>query len=170
AGIEGLIPLADGSGSQLLFVPAGTNIGFRITKFLAGGTSTLVISNVQIFQDIDYTYNWSNGGTSAGISGLTAGTYTVTVTTDQGCSATASVVVSEPTELLLTATHTNEICAGANDGSITANASGGTPGYSYSIDNGTTYQESNVFTGLAAGMYTLTVIDQNLCTQTTTVT
>jgi len=170
AGIEGLIPLADGSGSQLLFVPAGTNIGFRITKFLAGGTSTLVVSNVQIFQDVDYFYNWSNGGTTAGISGLTAGTYTVTVTTDQGCSATASVVVSEPTELLLTASHTNEICAGANDGSITANASGGTPGYAYSIDNGTTYQESNVFTGLAAGMYTLTVIDQNLCTQTTTVT
>jgi hypothetical protein len=58
-----------------------------------------------------------------------------------------------------------------NDGEITVTASGGTQGapdpYMYSIDNGSNYQTSNIFTGLTAGTYTITVKDDNNCTTTT---
>jgi hypothetical protein len=68
-----------------------------------------------------------------------------------------------PAYLELTATSTNESSPGANDGTITALASGGTPSYSYSIDNGSTYQTSNIFTGLAAGVYVVYVMDNHGC-------
>ncbi len=56
------------------------------------------------------------------------------------------------------------------NGTITVTATGGTPGYQYSINGGTTYQPSNVFTGLAGGTYNVVVRDANNCTSTQTVT
>lgn len=60
---------------------------------------------------------------------------------------------------------------GLSNGSLTVQATGGTGGNQYSIDGGGTWQSSNVFTGLAAGSYTVQVRDGsgNVATATGTV-
>ena len=60
---------------------------------------------------------------------------------------------------------TNVDCEGNATGSITAEASGGEPPYTYSI-NGDPFQASNTFNGLTAGNYTITIKDSNDCTVT----
>ena len=73
---------------------------------------------------------------------------------------TDSVSVTEPLPLTLpTVDLVNIDCFGESTGSITLQAAGGIPPYNYSIDCGVTYQSSNVFTGLAAGSYSVTVQD-----------
>src|SRR5690606_17039609 len=86
------------------------------------------------------------------------------------CTATTAVVnITQPAVALsATTTDTDVTCFGAADGEITVTASGGTAAYEYSIDGGTTYQASNVFSSLAPGAYTITVRDANNCIATTT--
>ena len=119
---------------------------------------------------LPYTYLWSpSGGTNANATGLTAGTYTNTVTDAHGCSATVSATITQPTALLTNITGiTNVDCNGAADGSITALASGGTVAYTYSwAPSG---QSTATATGLAPGTFTITVTDANGCTSTASAT
>ena len=115
-----------------------------------------------------YTYNWlPSGGTSATATGLTAGTYTVTVTDANNCKATATVVITQPTLLTASTQGVNVKCFGGNDGSATVTALGGTPSYTYNwLPSGGT---SATATGLTAGTYTVTVTDANNCKATATV-
>ncbi|MDD3861214.1 MAG: SprB repeat-containing protein, partial [Bacteroidales bacterium] len=116
-----------------------------------------------------------NGGTphvSGLFTGLAAGIYTLEVRDVNGCTATTTVIIAEPTVLTISevlASHIDVDCNGNSTGQIVILASGGTPNYTYSI-NGNTPQSSNVFTGLAAGNYTILAEDSNGCTATTTVT
>src|SRR5690606_36855229 len=113
----------------------------------------------------NYAYSISPiAGTISGnvISGLPAGTYTVTITdTTTGCSDTVSVILEAPTPVTFTTTAIDVSCNGGNDGAIVVNlpASNDNPVYRYSIDidGGVTTQTSNVFSGLAAGTYTVLV-------------
>jgi hypothetical protein len=116
-----------------------------------------------------YTYLWSNGQTDATISGLAAGTYTVTVTDANLCTDTESVTITQPAAAVLTAINdsTNVLCYGGLTGSATASASGGVAPYTYLWSNG---QTDATISGLAAGTYTVTVTDANLCTDTESVT
>jgi len=113
---------------------------------------------------IPYSYTWSNGAMTEDISALPAGTYTVTVTDANQCTATASAVVSQPSAALsASAAATNILCNGASTGAVDLTVSGGTPGsgYTYLWSNGATTQDlSNV----AAGTYRVTVTDANGCT------
>ncbi len=115
----------------------------------------------------NYTYNWSNGGFTPGISNLDAGTYTVTISDTDGCSSTASATVSQPEQLLANASATPQSSNGASDGTATANASGGSPNYAYEWNNG---EQTASITGLLPGSYTVTVTDANFCTAIQTVT
>jgi gliding motility-associated-like protein len=111
-----------------------------------------------------------NGGasqTSGTFNSLTAGSYTVTVTDANSCSTTVPVTITQPTQVTVSATKVDATCGAAN-GSITATGVNGTPSYTYSI-NGTTFQASSTFNGLAAATYTVTVQDINGCTNTTTI-
>jgi gliding motility-associated-like protein len=116
-----------------------------------------------------YTYSWTPGGnTNSNATGLTAGSYTVTVTDKNGCTATTSVTLTQPTALTLTLANTPVKCNGGATGSGTATAGGGTPAYTYAwAPGGST--NSNA-TGLTAGTYTCTVTDANGCTITASTT
>jgi hypothetical protein len=111
-----------------------------------------------------YTYLWSNGATTPAITGLTAGTYTVTVTDANGCTAKTTAVVTQPTALAASTSQTNISCNGGSNGAASVTVSGGTPGYTYSWSpyGGT----GATATGLSAGVYTVTITDAKGCTLT----
>jgi gliding motility-associated-like protein len=115
-----------------------------------------------------YTYAWSNAATTATTSGITAGGYSVTVTDANGCTATASVTITEPTQLALTTSQVDETCFGGSSGSAAVNPTGGTPGYIYSWSptGGTNPTENN----LSATSYTVNVTDANGCFTSASVT
>lgn len=133
------------SGTMAL-VCFGDSTGM-LTATGAGGTAPL-------------TYNWSNGQSGATIIGLGAGSYTVTVSDVNGCTATASATITQPAQLLPNATSTNETAPGAMDGTATSDPTGGTGAYSFLWSTGDT---TAMITGLAVGVYTVTVTDANGC-------
>ncbi len=114
-----------------------------------------------------FTFNWSNGDTIATTTGLTAGTYIVSITDGENCTASASIIISQPDPLLANASATGETSNNANDGTATANPTGGTAGYTYNWSNSGTTQ---TITNLAPGSYTVNVADANGCTAVQTVT
>ena len=109
-----------------------------------------------------YTYAWDNGMNTADIN-TTAGTYSVIVTDANGCTATAQSTITEPAPVSLTATPTDVLCNGNNDGIITISADGGTDNFTYSL-GGMNFQNENIFENLAAGTYNIFVNDDNDCT------
>ncbi len=141
-------------------------------------TLTQVTQNVSCFGGSDgsisvtatggvpaYTYAWSGGQSSAQVSNLSVGTNNVTVTDAHSCSETLSnLIVTEPTLLTVTTNVTNVSCPGFSDGTMTANAGGGTPAYNYAWSNGA--PDNMLNTNLAVGSYSVTVTDANSCTAT----
>ena len=105
------------------------------------------------------TYAWSNGRNTATITGLIAGTYSVTVTDSRNCPSSQQFTLTEPTAIVATLLITNASCGGTN-GSISVTVSGGTPQYSYAWSNGGTTAS---ISGLSANNYSLTVTDANGC-------
>ncbi|MEP7170353.1 MAG: HYR domain-containing protein, partial [Bacteroidota bacterium] len=116
-----------------------------------------------------YSYLWSSTEITSSISGLSAGTYTVTVTDANGCTGTCEAIVTQSSSVVLSYSTTPVSCPGGSDGTITVTATGGSSPYQYSNDNGTLYQSSNVFTGLAPGNYDVIVKDANNCLSSTTI-
>jgi hypothetical protein len=152
------------AGSQIKCF--GTSDG-AVTAVPGGGTSV-------------YTYAWerNNGGswtaigTTEAMSDLAAGSYRVTVTDQNGCFATGSVEITSPESAFVDFSTTakeyvgfkNISCFGASDGEITVVGGGGTGAtYYYSVNSTSTWQSSNIFTGLAAGTYQMRVKDVNDC-------
>ncbi|HHC81010.1 MAG TPA: T9SS type B sorting domain-containing protein [Flavobacteriia bacterium] len=130
-----------------------------------------------------FTYELSQGGTVLStfgptanknheFSGLDIGNYTVKVTNSDGCFDIQTTTINEPTLLQATNTVLDNImpCNGnLLSGRIEVNATGGTVGYEYSMDNGA-FQTDNVFETTAEGNHVITVRDANGCTTTTTAT
>ena len=118
-----------------------------------------------------YTYSWNDAGSSTtqDINSLPIGTYTVTVTDDNGCTATETVTITEPTSLSLSSTQINVSCNGGSDGSIDLSVAGGTAPYTYSWDDAGSSTTQDIGS-LPIGTYTVTVTDDNSCTATETVT
>lgn len=115
-----------------------------------------------------YTFNWipavnsTTTATSTAASDLCAGTYTLELEDDLGCSTSAEYVISEPDVLQAAVVDfQNETCAVGNDGTITVAVSGGVPDYTY--DWGALPQSDSIVTGLSAGTYTVTILDNNNC-------
>jgi gliding motility-associated-like protein len=133
--------------------PATTNGGFdgTATASITGGVAP-------------YTYSWSNGGTTSTITGLNYGIYTVTVTDDNGCQRTSSVVVNEPrcNGYFVSTSSTIVSCFGGSNGTATATPNNGTSPYTYLWNDGAT-QATSTATNLTAGVYTVTVTDGTGC-------
>lgn len=110
-----------------------------------------------------YSYNWQPGNlTTQNVVGLSAGIYTLVLSDANGCQTNTIVTITEPTPLSLSVVNSSNIsCFGGNDGSITLNAAGGTPGYIYSWQPNVSSGSSA--TGLFAGSYSVTVTDFRGC-------
>ena len=140
------IPLTTAISIQPILCNGGTA---TITVMPAGGTPT-------------YTYLWGNGHTNATETGLTPGTYTVTVTeTGINCSITKNITIQQPPALSLISSTTKPICTN-NNGSASVAVSGGVHPYTYlwSTNNSNT---SDTISNLLAGTYSVTVTDSNGC-------
>lgn len=105
-----------------------------------------------------YTYIWSSAVTTEDLTGLCAGIYSVTVTDVNGCSDTASVVISEPPAIALFMSSVDASCFGCCDGQATGIPSGGFAPYTYQW-NDPGLQATQIATGLCAGTYCVTVTD-----------
>jgi gliding motility-associated-like protein len=123
-----------------------------------------------------YLFQWASGVNATPttnpntVTGLAAGTYTVTVTDFYTCVRTATVVVGQPAAVTATATTTLALCNGASTGTLTATGGNGSGApYTYALTAtpaNTTGNATGAFTGLAAGTYTVTVSDAASCTTT----
>ena len=119
-----------------------------------------------------YTYSWTNGATTEDISGLAAGTYTVTITDALNCTATATAVVTEPAALTSTINVINVVgCPGGFNGELDITVAGGVGPYTYSWTGPAGFTSTNADPGfintgelIYAGKYYVTVTDANLCT------
>ncbi|MCB0642838.1 MAG: SprB repeat-containing protein, partial [Phaeodactylibacter sp.] len=138
-----------------------------VTAFTTGGVSN------------SYTFTWNgvpaipppgpmNTLTTSTVNNLCTGSYTVTLTDDQGCQIDTTYNMAEPAELVVSLVESlDESCNVGGDGSATVSVTGGTYPYNYTWSNGAA--PDSVITGLSMGMYTVTVQDQNACQDTLTV-
>ncbi|WP_169724996.1 MBG domain-containing protein [Algoriphagus terrigena] len=107
----------------------------------------------------EYSYSWApSGGDAATALGLTVGMYTVTVTDANGCSASQSFDISQPTALVASTSQIDAVCGVGGSASVTP--SGGAGGYTYLWSSGST---SSIATGLAAGNHSVLITDMNGC-------
>ncbi|MBI4645980.1 MAG: T9SS type A sorting domain-containing protein [Bacteroidia bacterium] len=158
-----------------------TVVGTAIINNISGPTAAIdTFVNVTCFGACDgYTvvtatggtlpysgYVWSDGQTNDTASALCPAAYTVTVVDAVGCAGITSVTITEPAVLIANVTGTDVTCYGSTDGTITANASGGTSPYFYLWNTGCTDVACNVSTGA----YYVTATDNNGCTTTDSIT
>jgi len=108
-----------------------------------------------------FTYLWSNAATSAIITGVSTGYYSCVITDAAGCSVTKGGSVIQTSPITVGFNSTPATCIFSNDGSVMANALGGTAPYTYLWSNS---QTGATATGLATGYYYVTVTDANGCT------
>jgi len=126
-----------------------------------------------------YTYTWANGSgtviqinnnssTTDKINNLTAGIYTVTIKDDVNCSASASIVINQPTKLIADIVDSTFVsCFGGSDGAATVSANNtGTPTYTYLWTN---LDTNPIVTGLSSGLIGVTITDANGCKANTSV-
>ena len=147
-------PLAITFANQINVSCNGGNNG-AVSATVTGGTP-------------NYSYLWTPGNaTTNSINGLSAGTYTLTVTDNNGCTEVAQVTITQPPVLAVTLTPTPASCFGFADGAVTANPSGGTAPYTYNWMPGSL--SGQTVTGLLAGTYNITVTDSLGCTATNAV-
>ncbi|MEM7575734.1 MAG: SdrD B-like domain-containing protein, partial [Bacteroidota bacterium] len=147
--------------------PAALMVSAQVTDVLCNGDETGAIDLTVSGGTPPYSYSWSNGATTQDLSDLAAGDYTGTVTDANGCTISATLTVTEPPALMVSAQVTDVACNGDETGAINLSVSGGTPPYSYSWSNGATTED---LAGLPAGDYTGTVTDANGCTISATLT
>ena len=156
-------------------VVVNTTSGFSITvngtdalcNGFSNGTATVTTTGGTTPFDAQWNPAPSSGQGNLSVSGLSAGTYSVLVTDDNGCTANGSVTINEPTPITVITSVTDADCNTAN-GSASANAGGGTGVLDYSWNTSPVQNTANA-TGLSAGNYTVTVSDDNNCTTTATV-
>ena len=114
-----------------------------------------------------YTYSWSNGQTAANATGLSATTYTVTVTDANGCTESATVTLVEPDPLTIDAGINYTVYYGYPDSACatlnSSGAAGGVPPYTLTWNTGSNDASISVCP-ISSTVYYLTITDLNGCT------
>jgi gliding motility-associated-like protein len=154
------------AGSPTASITATTNV-----SCFGGNNGSLTVTGNGGTPGYSYSWNTVPVQTTQTASGLTAGSYTVTLTDVNGCSTTASATVTEPPVLTISGSTTDVDCFNNTNGTGTVVVGGGTPVYTYSW-NSAPVQTTSTASGLGAGSYTCTVTDFNGCiiTQSVTIT
>ena len=117
-----------------------------------------------------YTFSWGGNQIGDTVNTLSPGVHLVTVTDAKGCTASDTVEIHEPPYLVVSISNVVPVyCNGVNTGSLTATASGGTPGYTYLWDdNPALPQITATASYLESGIYTVTATDSRGCIATAT--
>ncbi|MCC6724196.1 MAG: SprB repeat-containing protein [Saprospiraceae bacterium] len=113
-----------------------------------------------------FSWLWANGATGPQLTGLAGGTYSLIVTAANGCTDDLSFTIAAPTALALSISADAVSCFGEMDGAATVVVSGGTPSYQYLWSN---FQTTATASQLGQGLQTVTVTDENGCTDTASV-
>ncbi|HEX7906147.1 MAG TPA: hypothetical protein VF487_19875, partial [Chitinophagaceae bacterium] len=162
---------------QIITQPTLLTASSSHANVLCNGGTTGAMTAVGANGTSPYTYVIAGpvvnttGASSGVFTGLSVGTYTVTVTDANGCTTTTQQIITQPVALSATSSHTDVLCFGGTTGTMTAVGANGTSPYTYVIAGpvvNTTGASSGIFTGLSVGFYTITVTDANGCTTTTT--
>jgi len=180
---DGAGPCPAAASSVTITIGQAPSLTFLPTNIACYGDATGSVDLTVTGGVSPYSYSWtaSGGGivppaqiNTEDLTGLVAGTYTVTATGNNGCTSTASVTINQPTTALqASATATGTQCAESSTGNITLTVTGGTSGYTYTwtASNGGTIPvgqtNSQNLISLVAGTYTVTVTDAGGCTVTT---
>ena len=142
---------------------SGTTVDILCHGLNTGSISTTVSGGVA-----PYSYQWNNGLTTADMTGLTAGSYMLTVTDNNLCEVGQSFVLSQPGSPFNVGANVVDVnCYGASTGEIYVTVSGATPfsgsgaPYLFTWSNGASTED---LSGVSAGMYSLTIEDANGCT------
>ncbi|MBN2485253.1 MAG: T9SS type A sorting domain-containing protein [Bacteroidales bacterium] len=160
-----------------IFTPPAFNIAFDSTNVLCFGDANGTINTTASGGTGTLTYNWSGPGVSVqgdeDQSGLTPGTYYLTLTDSRGCQAFDSVTITEPLPLYFgTVAVTPEDPAGSLTGSISLDVTGGTLPYTFSWDtNGVSVPAwtNDTLVNIPQGIYTAYISDGNLCVSDTVI-
>lgn len=140
-----------------------------VTPVLCYGAATGTVTVTVTGGTTAYTHHWSNGATSAQLTGVVAGTYTDTITDANGCRLVLrSDTVRQPASAVSIVLDSAKAakCNGQSNGAIYTTARGGTGAYTYTWTGSA--QTTDDLTGLAAGAYTVTVKDANQCSASLT--
>lgn len=114
-----------------------------------------------------FTFSWSSGGSGSTETGLTAGTFFVTIIDSNGCSISDSVLITQPDSLALATTRVDAVCNTAN-GTATVSVSGGTTPYTY-LWNDPLTQTDTIADSLSPGVYWVIVTDSLSCVDSVSV-
>ncbi len=144
----------------------GPTLTWTVTQPLCNGQSTGAIDLTVENATLPISYVWSNGATTQDISGIPAGTYGIIVEDALGSTVQASIIVTQPTALVVTVSVSDETVVNACNGTATANPVGGTSPYTYLWDDPSA-QTLQTATGLCVGIVQVTVTDANGCAVTT---
>lgn len=132
------------------------------------GTPTGTLTGTGAGGTAPFTYAWNSGETSANVNNVLPGSYVLTITDSNGCTDTTQITVAQPPLLLVNATNTPATCHNLNDGTATAQPTGGTLPYTFSWSSTPAQTGITATTLLPNTPYTVTVTDANLCTATAT--
>lgn len=166
----------DGGGctgsSQSCIVKSSTTVSFGLYVVNDSGCSPGLgkIYITGLTGNPPFSYLWSNGETENFISGLTAGSYSVTVTDGTGCSQGLGTLVNFVPPLGLASFMSVSPTCFNSDGELTVTVTGGTSPYYFSGSNGDTsitFSDSYTFTNLSSGYFGVYVVDAGLCTLNT---
>ncbi len=150
--------------------PSAVSGNITLTKPLCNGAFNGLIVASGIGGTSPYTYSINNGVFSGNnnFSGLVAGSYTIKIKDQNGCTKDSVVNLTEPSKVNFTYVANPTICFGSSTGSVVVSANGGTPIYTYAADTNP-FQISNTLSNLSSGNHIITVKDSNGCTTDTVV-
>ena len=136
---------------------------------LGNDTNLCANTTIDLFAGNGFSYSWQDGSTDSTLLVSTTGTYDITITDTNGCTASDTINVNVLSPLSVVKDSTAVTCNGLSDGTASATVSGGLAPYTYLwLANGQNYTTPNA-TNLAAGTYSFVVTDSNGCSLTDSV-
>jgi len=157
------------SGGSFVIPTSPSNVVFSPTAISCYGGSTGAVSSVFTSGNGPYTWLWSTGSTSSGISGLSAGIYTVNITNEKNCTATRTISLINPPEIASQLTATFIPCFGTTIPSAITTTGGVSP-FSYTVNSvPVATSPGSVAANITVGLQTIITRDSKGCLKTNTV-